>query len=213
VAGGGGGFSFRTALPVGSALPGLKRRDMTSQIGGSIKPIETVYGGYRFRSRLEARWAVFLDVLHARWVYEPEGYQLRTGPFLPDFWLPDSKLWLEIKPDGGECKHAQALFEEQGWPVAVGCGLPGERLSVWVCEIGHHGCSNMLEEDSSWCLNKAGNLAISVQRDHEHTFWTFCNGEEVGSVVPSGACVPPYYDRAVAAAKQARFEHGETPHR
>lgn len=28
----------------------------------SIKPIETVYKGYRFRSRLEARWAVFFQV-------------------------------------------------------------------------------------------------------------------------------------------------------
>ena len=27
----------------------------------SIKPIETNYKGYRFRSRLEARWAVFFD--------------------------------------------------------------------------------------------------------------------------------------------------------
>ena len=26
-----------------------------------IKPIETHYKGYRFRSRLEARWAVFFD--------------------------------------------------------------------------------------------------------------------------------------------------------
>lgn len=28
-----------------------------------IKPIETHYNGYRFRSRLEARWAVFFDAL------------------------------------------------------------------------------------------------------------------------------------------------------
>ncbi len=28
-----------------------------------IKAIETRYKGYRFRSRLEARWAVFFDAL------------------------------------------------------------------------------------------------------------------------------------------------------
>lgn len=28
-------------------------------ISNSIKPIETIYNGYHFRSRLEARWAVF----------------------------------------------------------------------------------------------------------------------------------------------------------
>ena len=29
----------------------------------NIKPIETIYNGYRFRSRLEARWAVLFDAL------------------------------------------------------------------------------------------------------------------------------------------------------
>ena len=28
-----------------------------------MKAIETEYNGYRFRSRLEARWAVFFDAL------------------------------------------------------------------------------------------------------------------------------------------------------
>lgn len=41
-----------------------------------MTPIETRYKGYRFRSRLEARWAVFFDVLGVRWEYEPEGYDL-----------------------------------------------------------------------------------------------------------------------------------------
>lgn len=30
-----------------------------------VKAIDTVYKGYRFRSRLEARWAVFFDALDA----------------------------------------------------------------------------------------------------------------------------------------------------
>lgn len=38
-----------------------------------ITPIETIYKGYRFRSRLEARWAVYLDACGADWEYEPEG--------------------------------------------------------------------------------------------------------------------------------------------
>lgn len=35
-----------------------------------IKAIETSYKGYRFRSRTEARWAVFFDALGVRWEYE-----------------------------------------------------------------------------------------------------------------------------------------------
>jgi len=35
----------------------------------TIKPIETHYAGHRFRSRLEARWAVFLDAMEIPWQY------------------------------------------------------------------------------------------------------------------------------------------------
>lgn len=42
----------------------------------AIKAKETEYNGYRFRSRLEARWAVFFDVLGIKYEYEPEGLVL-----------------------------------------------------------------------------------------------------------------------------------------
>jgi hypothetical protein len=45
---------------------------------GGIKPIETLYRGYRFRSRSEARWAVFFDVAGIAWQYEPEGFDLTS---------------------------------------------------------------------------------------------------------------------------------------
>lgn len=54
----------------------------------NIKSIETEYNGYRFRSRLEARWAVFFDALHVPYEYEPEGFDLGDGTYyLPDFRL------------------------------------------------------------------------------------------------------------------------------
>ena len=66
------------------------------------KAIETIYpypDGYRFRSRLEARWAVFFDMLGIEYEYEKEGYDLgAAGWYLPDFWLPQVRMWAEIKP-------------------------------------------------------------------------------------------------------------------
>lgn len=62
-----------------------------------MKAIETKYKGYRFRSRLEARWAVFFDSLNLTWRYEPQGFVLGGKAYLPDFWLPDLKLWVEVK--------------------------------------------------------------------------------------------------------------------
>ncbi len=35
-----------------------------------MKPIETIYNGFRFRSRLEARWAVFFDAVEIKYEYE-----------------------------------------------------------------------------------------------------------------------------------------------
>lgn len=66
-----------------------------------MKAIETQYKGYRFRSRLEARWAVFFDALGIEWEYEPEGYDLgEAGWYLPDFFINlgnDHQVWFEVK--------------------------------------------------------------------------------------------------------------------
>jgi hypothetical protein len=63
-----------------------------------IKAIDTIYNGYKFRSRLEARWAVFFDSLFIKYEYEKEGYDLNGEWYLPDFWMPDWNCWIEIKP-------------------------------------------------------------------------------------------------------------------
>jgi nucleoside 2-deoxyribosyltransferase len=47
---------------------------------------------------LEAKFSVFFDALPVQWEYEPEGFVLPSGPYLPDFYLPMSKLWIEVKP-------------------------------------------------------------------------------------------------------------------
>src|SRR3989337_2306140 len=65
----------------------------------SVRPIETRYKGYRFRSRLEARWAVFFDELRLQYEYELEGCSLPSGAaYLPDFFLPSLGVHVEIKP-------------------------------------------------------------------------------------------------------------------
>ena len=41
-----------------------------------IKAIETEYDGHRFRSRIEARWAVFFNAIGLKYEYEIEGFQM-----------------------------------------------------------------------------------------------------------------------------------------
>ena len=63
-----------------------------------ITPIETKYAGRYFRSRLEARWAIWFDVMNIRWEYENQGFSIGDDRYLPDFELPDFNCYVEIKP-------------------------------------------------------------------------------------------------------------------
>jgi hypothetical protein len=65
-----------------------------------MNAIPTTYAGVRFRSRLEARWASFFDVVGWPWLYEPHD----LGGYIPDFALPvgwdgeERPLLVEVKP-------------------------------------------------------------------------------------------------------------------
>jgi hypothetical protein len=91
----------------------------------AIKAIPTRYRGYHFRSRLEARWAVFFETLGVQWEYEPEGFSLDGERYLPDFKVTTGDLvyWYEVKPLGvtGDrkfarfCDQIQYHTEEDGY--------------------------------------------------------------------------------------------------
>lgn len=99
-----------------------------------MKVIPTNYGGVLFRSRLEAKWALFFDLVGVRREYEAEGFELDDGTrYLPDFVLRYSDGWCyaEIKPSGdpfekarkfaAECSHAICLLagDPSGMPFSI----------------------------------------------------------------------------------------------
>lgn len=68
--------------------------------------LEATYSTVHFRSRLEARYAIFFDLLEWDWTYEPSLYHVGPGlGYVPDFWLPrlhhpdgnGAGLWAEVK--------------------------------------------------------------------------------------------------------------------
>jgi hypothetical protein len=67
----------------------------------AFKAHETNYNGTRFRSRLEARWAAFLDLVGWEWVYEPVEVQ---------GWLPD--FMVKIPCGHSECRGYHVLLAE-----------------------------------------------------------------------------------------------------
>ena len=92
------------------------------------RTIPTLYEGYNFRTRLEARWAVFFDHLGVQWVYESEGYELGNGlRYLPDFWLPRNDMWLDVKPGPADVmalEKARRLFAKSKYPLFLANGMP-----------------------------------------------------------------------------------------
>lgn len=86
---------------------------MDERAQNTIRAIETRYKGYRFRSRLEARWAVVLDHLGIEWEYEPEGYETSAGWYLPDFRIdPQCVRWPERFEDRGLMKSGENVYLE-----------------------------------------------------------------------------------------------------
>lgn len=100
-----------------------------------MKAIETRYNGCRFRSRLEARWAVFFDAMGIEYRYEPEGFEIDINwwcrgegdpidieRYLPDFYLPGSQTWIEVKGDLASMENRK--WQAIAWACDWGCQLP-----------------------------------------------------------------------------------------
>ena len=105
----------------------------------SCVPIEQEYGGTLYRSRTEARWAVLMDAANMGFQYEPEGYDLVSGWYVPDFWVSGLNMFLEVKPEDFEIGPghyirerfvAEDLASLKKKPVLVACGWPREEMDL-----------------------------------------------------------------------------------
>lgn len=105
-----------------------------------VKAIDTEYNGYKFRSRLEARWAVFFDAVGCKYEYEVEGYELEDGvKYLPDFYLPEYDTYVEIKAyaDAYGSDKIEMLHRTTGKTCIKIAGNPGKQtLRTYPCGSG-----------------------------------------------------------------------------
>ena len=202
---------------------------------GCIKAIETEYNGYRFRSRLEARWAVFFDEAGIRYEYEPEGFEVRWEDgevvrYLPDFYLTDFKVYCEVKPNDEllfrESDKIGVCIDYRNTPISDGLILLGpvpysEDPNMFVAH-------DMLYWSEGVCLKR---VRFKMRRRGYPT--ELLDVEDTGHVstqsIPKEASVDGWlYDETCFAhymsckdfglewmayrkARQARFEYGETP--
>ncbi len=141
-----------------------------------MKAVETKYDGHRFRSRLEARWAVFFNTLGIAYQYEPEGFDLgeNYGWYLPDFYLPDQGYYIEIKgdrPTEKEQTKVYILYEQ----------VRKLRKDVYLFwgDVAHPSKANFSETDEA--IDKATRYGIT-------TFPTACGIYSVSAGGDPGYC-------------------------
>lgn len=193
-----------------------------------IKAFQTEYRGYLFRSRLEARWAVFFDACGVEYEYEPEGYDLGSGlMYLPDFLLHgvygrgSGDLYVEVK---GHMTDADAdkinRFYEIGKDnpdtygksrtaiLVVGNIPSGANIDeiLWRIE------GEAYEDNGNW-PNKYNFETIDGDYfaaypgiNHEGKFELFGDDSSYLCNMDRNAT-----EKAYRSASQARFEHGERP--
>lgn len=197
------------------------------------QPIETVYNGYRFRSRLEAHWAVYFDAMGIEYDYEPEKFRLDTGfyeghGYIPDFWLPSfsNGLFCEVKPLNGNFEKAWSFVETTGNQIWL-CEGPPDLAIYWT--LGP--CTGRVV-----AIN-CGTPHISDARDENRMYWQPCfscplslSGTSLSYYPTTGCQVGCHsfgfrcrlqrilldkrvyqFDNisSIYAARQTRFEHSE----
>ena len=205
-----------------------------------IKAIETVYNGYRFRSRLEARWAVFFDAIGIRYEYEPEGFVGGYGEYyLPDFYLIDFNVYAEVKGSDEQLRNdahkIEGAIDYLSTPISTaGLILLGpipykeDCIPYFDLLFWHKGvCSTkcLFDIDGSFLHDEYSSEKNSSENWYVYQIF---NGIDCGSPLPPSVSVNAKYqeyystclcmkrpfqmiNEAYAKARQARFEHGEAP--
>jgi hypothetical protein len=162
-----------------------------------IAALDTFYKGRKFRSRLEARYAIVFDHLGIKWQYEPEGFNLGDGLlYLPDFWLPFTN---------DHCME----YENPGYYVEIKPVPPTEEekeKARRLAKASHHHVHILygdIDVADLWFVSGTGYEA-SYSGNEPLKYWNFHSLQH---------CVGGKGDvhKAVAAGLAARFEHGQTP--
>lgn len=213
---------------------------MTTVGATTIAAIPTRYAGCHFRSRLEARWAVFFDHLGIRWEYEPQGFEGRTGSrYLPDFHMTDLGFYVEVKGSDAQLRgDADKIGDCIDWsatPLSNGLLILGDvpRGDVPGCvAITHSYCYHRkgveVEQrgfgkgwDGTWSLSERGVMnywfegnASDTLPDEATTTAIEWHPQRIRWGARTQIAVSPSWMpdliAAYTAARSARFEHGQS---
>lgn len=170
----------------------------------SLKAIETRFDGHRFRSRTEARWAVFFKEMGWPYDYEKEGVVAHGEPYLPDFFIPSFRAFLEIKgvdPTEREIKLCRALSVGSGNVVLMAVGVPTQESNqFW------YFAPDGTESAGLVLYGAADDERAAFLSDESYFFQRQLGSEEAPS---SDLVITQRLEKAFEKATGARFEFGE----
>lgn len=183
-----------------------------------IRPIETEYNGYKFRSRLEARWAVFFDQLGIDYEYELEGFQLNDKlRYRPDFFLPkmDKGVYVEIKAsiDSLTINDIKKMltFIKSGNSLLLITGIPGQQ-EMFLVNLFTFSLEELIEEYLDNLLSAFKECLYNFETEVSlcrSPFDLFNGNWTLGFPELRPGYDDSEYIRALAYARRARFEFGD----
>lgn len=139
----------------------------------SIHAQSATFKGVRFRSRLEARWAMFFDRLRVPYQYEPRSFQFGDVWYLPDFYLPKQQLWVEIKgqtPTDLEFRKAGLVAAETSEPTLLFAG------KAWKSTPGYLFVPSTEEQNAAYSapVYQQHYVFGDIYIGHSHIHWCLC---------------------------------------
>lgn len=195
----------------------------------SIPAIETRFNGTRYRSRLEARYAVFFEILGLEYHYELEKFSTEVGRYIPDFWMPTLGDWSDMAPEGAfvevkgvdpdhvALRKASDLSEQTGKRVYFFGPEIGKVVTLWeyaysltqcplcgvIC-VSHWDTSEYKENPD---------IGVPSIFDHpckpEFLLAMKCDAEDYFNQNYPAESTSPLIELATSTAKSARFEDPE----
>jgi hypothetical protein len=147
----------------------------------SIQAKPTEYAGVHFKSRLEARFAEWLDTIPTKWEYEPVW---EWGSYRPDFLISDLHLYVEIKPKAKlkelyifsneieACQHPFICIDKadrERWVLlehnaAFAGGLQLFQATINIQQVE---CSNGEKRPALWLTTEDSNYGIGYLKLHQ----------------------------------------------
>ncbi|AGA72630.1 hypothetical protein LU683_30435 [Pseudomonas asiatica] len=127
------------------------------------------HNGYRLRSYTELLWARVLEAAEIFYLYEPDLVRVDEGYYLPDFWLPNVGIYLEVKgknPTEEEIQKADAVMERTGREVMFLVGRPQSDRE------GLMNCGMLVRGSGGWTNGICPYDLHCLVRDHvDYVMW------------------------------------------